>query len=128
MIRFPLLLDQGVPVDAVGMFRKLGYRATHLSELGMKSHSDAEIIKVAVERHSAILTLDADFHALIAVQRLARPSVIRLRVAGCRAEAFVEILEPVLERFDSEILNGALISVRGTRVTCRLLPVTRAIF
>ncbi len=78
-------LDQGVPVDAADMFRKLGYRATHLSELGMKSHSDAEIIDV-------------------------------------------KILEPVLERFDSEILAGALISVRGTRVTCRLLPVTRAIF
>ncbi len=128
MIRFPLLLDQGVPVDAANLLRERGYRATHVSEIGMTTHSDAEIIEAAAQMHSAILTLDADFHALIAVQRLARPSVVRLRMEGCRAEAFVSVVAPVLVRYEQELLSGAFVSIRGSRVTCHLLPITRAIF
>ena len=94
----------------------------------MKSHSDEAIMGLASQLHAVVVTLDADFHPLIAVQRLTRPSVIRLRMEGCRAEAFVNVVEPVLTRFKVEILNGALISIRGTRVTCHLLPITRATF
>jgi predicted nuclease of predicted toxin-antitoxin system len=70
-----------------------------------------------------VITLDADFHALVAVRGLSSPSVVRLRLEGCRAEAVVEILQPVLDRYRADLENGTLISVKEHRVTCHRLPV-----
>ena len=98
-----LLLDQGIPADAAATFRQLGYECRHVS----------------------VIALDADFHAPIAVGGLETPSVVRLRREGCRAEAAVGILGPVLERYRVDLENGALISVKEHRVTCHKLPVGR---
>ncbi len=120
-----LLLDQGIPVDAAGMFRQLGYHCRHVSELGMQAAEDEEILDLAGIQSSVIITLDADFHSLVAVRGLTTPSVIRLRREGCRAEAAVEILVPVLEKYASELATGALISIKEHRITCHMLPVGR---
>jgi len=118
-----LVLDQGMPVDAVFLFRELGYECLHVSDLGMQKAEDEEILSLARDRRYVLLTLDADFHALVAVRGLSLPSVVRLRREGCRAEVVVRILGPVLERYRVELGKGALISVKERRATCHLLPV-----
>jgi predicted nuclease of predicted toxin-antitoxin system len=118
-----LILDQGVPADAAHLFRQLGYECWHVSELAMQRAADEEILAMAHERGCAVITLDADFHALVAVRGLAGPSVVRLRREGCRAETLVNILHPVLSRYRLDLNNGALISVKERRVTCHRLPV-----
>jgi len=120
-----LLLDQGIPADAAPMFRQLGYEGRHVSELGLQKAEDEEILTPAREQGSVVITLDADFHALIAVRGLSAPSVVRLRREGCRAETAVGILDPVLEHYRVDLEKGALISVKEHRVTCHRLPVGR---
>jgi predicted nuclease of predicted toxin-antitoxin system len=105
------------------MFRELGYPCWHVSELGMQKAEDEGILTFAHEQGRVVITLGADFHALVAVRGLLGPSVIRLRREGCRAETFVTLLEGVLRRHHSELVDGALISVKEHQMTCHLLPV-----
>lgn len=120
-----LLLDQGMPADASLIFRQMGYECRHVSEFGMQKAEDEEILSFARDHRYVVITLDADFHALVAVRGLITPSVVRLRREGCRAETAVEILVPVLERYGVDLQVGALISVKEHRVNCHRLPVGR---
>jgi predicted nuclease of predicted toxin-antitoxin system len=90
-VSLKLLLDQGLPADAVSLLRELGYECWHVSEFGMQRAADEDILSFARERGCVVVTLDADFHALVAVRGLLGPSVIRIRREGCRAQADVHL-------------------------------------
>jgi predicted nuclease of predicted toxin-antitoxin system len=52
----------------------------------MATAPDALILDEAQRRQAAVITLDADFHALLAASRAAGPSVIRIRIEGLKGE------------------------------------------
>ncbi|MCX6599699.1 MAG: DUF5615 family PIN-like protein [Acidobacteria bacterium] len=118
-----LLLDQGIPADSVALLRRIGYGCDHVAPLGLAAASDEEILALAAATDSVVITLDADFHALIAVRGLRRPSVIRIRREGCKAELVAAIVESVVDRFAGELSRGCLVSVNERRATCHLLPI-----
>ena len=89
----------------------------------MQISSDEEILQKAMELDCVVITLDADFHALVAVSGLQRPSVIRLRREGCKAETVVDLAARVIERFSAQLAGGCLISVKENRVSCHTLPI-----
>ena len=120
-----LLLDQGIPADSTQLFRTLGYECWHVGELGFHRAEDEEILSLAAERGAVVITLDADFHALVAVRGLRRPSVVRLRREGCRAEVVVRIVSEVLVRYRHQLEEGCLISIREHRASVHRLPVGR---
>lgn len=122
-VRLKLLLDQGLPADATTMFSSLGYECAHVSQRGMFNATDEAIAKLAADEGLVVITLDADFHALVAVRKLCFPSIIRLRREGCRAEDVVRILQPVLFRYESQLRQGCLISVKEKQTTIRILPI-----
>lgn len=93
----------------------------------MQRAEEEDIIAFARDRGYVVITLDADFHSIIAVRGLSAPSVIRLRREGCRAEAAVAILARVLERYCEDLAAGVLISIKERRVTRHLLPVGRGL-
>jgi len=118
-----LLLDQGLPADSAPLLRDLGYDRLHVSELRMQQASDEAILAFATAEGRSIITLDADFHAFVAVARASRPSVIRLRRERCNAQTVVSILRDILSRFETQIEAGCLISIKHRRVTLHRLPV-----
>jgi predicted nuclease of predicted toxin-antitoxin system len=91
----------------------------------MQKAEDEDILVLASQRAAVVITLDADFHALVAVRGLRGPSVVRLRREGCRSEAVVEILKSVLVRYRSQLEEGCFISVKENRATFHRLPVGR---
>src|SRR4051812_15263009 len=111
-----------MPAGAAALFLALGCECVHSSDLNMQRAADEEILRLSDARQSVIITLDSDFHTIIAVNSLTTPSVVRLRREGCRAEALVEILHPVLVSHSAEILAGTVISVQDRRVACHRLP------
>jgi hypothetical protein len=58
----------------------------------MSRAADQEIIAWAVGENATVVTLDADFHTILAVSGATAPSVIRLRMQGLSAPAVVEIV------------------------------------
>jgi len=73
------------------------------------------------------VTLDADFHALLAVQGSASPSVIRIRREGLSAEALSDLLVHLLGYHDAVLRSGVALSVRAHLVGIRKLPLTDAL-
>jgi predicted nuclease of predicted toxin-antitoxin system len=119
-----LLLDQGVPRSAAAILRRAGFDAVHTGEAALAGAEDLEIIRQATLEGRIVVTLDADFHTILALARAHEPSVIRVRIEGLRAEEFCSVLENVLERCAVELEDGALISVSRFRIRIRLLPVS----
>ena len=118
-----LLLDQGLPRSAAGRLRAGGHDAVHAGECGMASASDEAILAAAREHGRAVVTLDADFHAILALGGSAGPSVIRIRVEGLRAEPLAELVQTVVTRCGEDLAAGAVVSVTADRIRVRRLPV-----
>jgi predicted nuclease of predicted toxin-antitoxin system len=120
-----LLLDQGLPRSTVRQLADMGIVAEHVGDLGMARAADALILDEARQRQAAVVTLDADFHALLAASRAARPSVVRLRIEGLKGEQLASLLVQVLDVAGAEIEAGAVVSVTARRIRVRLLPIGR---
>jgi predicted nuclease of predicted toxin-antitoxin system len=118
-----LLLDQGTPRSAAALLRQAGLDVAHTAEIGLAAASDAEILVHAVQAGAVVVTLDADFHTLLALSSAAQPSVIRIRVEGLRAGEFSELLQRVIASCEADIIAGAVISVREHEVRVRRLPI-----
>jgi len=118
-----LVLDQGVPRDAAPLLRERGHDCTHVGELGMARASDQEILAWSREQKAIIVTLDADFHAILAVSGASGPSVIRMRRQGLNARPVVEIVDNVLSNFEFDTARGSLVTVKMNKTTCHKLPI-----
>jgi predicted nuclease of predicted toxin-antitoxin system len=121
LIRF--LLDQGVPRDAAGLLRNGGYECSHVGDIGMSLASDPEILQRAFDDHAVLITLDADFHMILAVTSAISPSVIRLRMEGLDSAAVAKIIQGVVNHFQNELTQGSMITVKGNKTTCHMLPI-----
>ena len=117
-----LLLDQGLPLTTASLLRAGGFGAVHTSELGMAAAEDEEILKRAAEEGRIVFTLDADFHALLALSGNERPSAVRIRIQGLRADDLSGIIQHLLRLHGEDLRAGAVISVTETRVRLRKLP------
>lgn len=118
-----LLLDQGTPRSAASLLRQAGIDAVHTGECGLATATDAEIVQWAREQNRVVVTLDADFHALLALSEASKPSVIRFRIEGLRAAEFSEMLQSVIQQCSEDIASGAMLSVTETQIRIRHLPV-----
>jgi predicted nuclease of predicted toxin-antitoxin system len=89
----------------------------------MSMAADEEILRFALGKNGVVVTLDADFHAILAVSGAAGPSVIRIRIQGLRATEIVHCLRLVSIRFDSELRAGSMVTVKAQKTTCHMLPI-----
>ena len=117
-----LLLDQGLPRSAAALLRNAGVDTVHTGEIGYAAAEDVAIIEWARQEKRVIVTLDADFHALLALSGAASPSVIRIRIERLRAEALMELIQRVLSDWSSELAEGAALTVQPDRIRFRRLP------
>jgi len=120
-----LPLDQGLPRSAANVLRERGIDAIHVAELGLSAAPDTVILERGREIDRAVVTLDADFHLLLALSRATSPSVIRLRVEGLRAVPLADLLESVLKKCGDDLASGAAVTVQLRRLRVRRLPLIR---
>jgi predicted nuclease of predicted toxin-antitoxin system len=118
-----LVLDQGVPRDAAARLRGLGHECIHVGEIGMGKSADDEILAWSLGKNAIVVTLDADFHTILAVSGASGPSVVRLRIQGLGAPEVVELVLKVLAGFGSDLMRGSLVTVKAHKITCHRLPV-----
>ena len=120
-----MLLDQGLPRTTANLLRERGWDVQHVSERGMSRAEDSAIIALARQEQRMVVTLDADFHALLAVSGATGPSVLRIRMEGLKADQVVSLVERVLALASEELNQGAMITVTDGKVRIKLLPVTK---
>ena len=95
----------------------------HAGEIGMGKSSDDEILAWSLGKNAIVVTLDADFHTMLAVSRANGPSVIRLRMQGLGAWQVVELVQSVFAGFGDDLKRGSLVTVKAHKVTCHRLPI-----
>lgn len=119
-----ILLDQGLPRSAAALLRDVGFDAIHVGDIGMAAASDIDILQFAKDKNRVVATLDADFHALLALSGASWPSVIRIRIEGLRGEALADILQQTIARCKEDLEFGAVVTVQERRTRLRRLPLT----
>jgi len=117
-----LLLDQGLPRSAAALLCATGIDTIHVADIGFSQAEDVEIIQRAKEENYVVVTLDADFHALLALDEANSPSVIRIRIERLRAKALTDLLLTVIAECRDDIEKGSAITVEVNRIRVRLLP------
>ena len=120
-----LFLDQGLPRSTVSHLLKHGIPSVHAGDIGLGNASDASILERSRKEGWIVATLDADFHALLALSGAAVPSVIRVRIEGLRAESIAKLLSSVLEVCAQDLNQGAVVSVTESGIRVRQLPLLR---
>jgi predicted nuclease of predicted toxin-antitoxin system len=117
-----LLLDQGLPRSTAFLLRAAGIEAIHVGERALATAPDSAILEVARQEERIVVTLDADFHALLVLSGSASPSVIRIRIEGLRTEPLAALLVDVLKLCKDDLSRGAMVSVTEHGVRVRRLP------
>lgn len=118
-----LLLDQGLPRTAAHLLHALGWDVIHVGEIGMASALDHEIIDLARREARIVVTLDADFHAIIVTTGVSSPSVVRLRVQGLAGADTATLIKTVIEMCRADLEKGAIVSADSKRVKIRRIPI-----
>lgn len=117
-----LLLDQGLPRSAAALMRSQGVDTVHVGEIGMATAADADILTLGRQEQRVVVTLDADFHSLLALSAAVSPSVIRIRIEGLRGDGLAALLQKVFEEFGEDLELGAVVTVQMARMRVRRLP------
>src|SRR5262245_13951561 len=118
-----LLLDQGLPRSAVTWLSQAGIDAIHVSDIGESSAEDNALLQLGRETERVVVTLDADFHTLLAMSGATSPSVIRIRIEGLRGEQLAKLIQKVLTQCATELAQGAAITVQVNRIRIHHLPI-----
>jgi predicted nuclease of predicted toxin-antitoxin system len=117
-----LLLDQGLPRTTAEALGRVGLDAVHAGAIGLAKASDEDILERARRERETVVTLDADFHALLALSNAAAPAVIRIRIEGLREPEIAAIISRVVAVCEADLLAGAMVTVDSHRIRVRRLP------
>lgn len=119
-----LLLDQGLPRSSVTQLAQLGIASSHVGDLGLAAASDIAILAYALQHDLVVVTLDADFHTILATSSASKPSVIRIRIEGLDGAKLATLLAQVLNVAAADIATGAMVSVAAPYlIRVRCLPI-----
>lgn len=116
------LLDQGLPSSTVQHLQAIGLEAEHVSELGLARATDEAILAEGIIRGAVVVTLDADFHALLSRTYAVSPTVIRIRIQGLKGEDVARVIAQVVQLVERDMQLGAAVTVTDRRLALRRLP------
>lgn len=120
-----LLLDEGLPLRAAARLRDAGLESNHAIEMGLNGRVDEIILAKAAELGAVVVTLDSDFHTILASWKALRPSVIRIRIEGLKDEAAASLILQVVSQVGQALEMGAAVTVTPWQIRIRRLPLKR---
>ena len=103
---------------------KAGWDVLHVYDIDLSRASDRQILEHARENGRIVVTLDADFHALLAVENASGPSVIRIRKEGLTGTKLAELLLRLWPMVEQSVRQGAMVTVTDKNVRVRRLPIS----
>jgi len=117
-----LLLDQGTSAGAAEILRAEGIDTLHTREVGLSRAEDADILEWCRRENRTIITLDADFHALLALSGAREPSVVRIRIEGLRDRALADLIRRVIDSVGAALMRGSAVTVKPSSIRLHALP------
>ena len=117
-----LLVDMNLSPRWVQVLADAGIKALHWSTLGANNAPDSEIMAYASGNDYVVLTHDLDFGAILAATHGKKPSVVQIRAEDVSPEVIGKRVIIALRQMDSELEEGALLTVDPIRTRLRVLP------
>jgi predicted nuclease of predicted toxin-antitoxin system len=118
-----ILIDMNLSPDWVQVFEKYGIESVHWSTIGDPRAIDRVIMNWASTNSYIVFTNDLDFGTLLAATQAESPSVIQVRTQDLLPASIENLVIEALNRFESELESGALITIDLTRSRVRILPI-----
>lgn len=106
----------------VTLLANAGIESVHWSTLGAKKASDSEIMQFARTNDYVVITHDLDFSAILAATHGEKPSVVQIRAEDVSPDAIGNQIIAALLQMESELAEGALLTVDPNRTRLRVLP------
>ncbi len=110
------LLDQMFDRAVLAKLRELGYEVLAVSEIGMSTADDSEIVLWAIAHNMTIITLDDHFGDWSILPLVAHSGVLRLKVNPTTTTNTLALLIPFLTRYNKRDFKNHLIIVRQTSI------------
>lgn len=117
-----ILLDQGLPRSACFTLRDEGWDVLHTGDIGLSRSTDAQILEYARSEDRIIITLDSDFHTLLALTNASSPSVIRIRLEGLKGTDLAFLIKRIWPRIEPQLIKGAMLTVTHSGIRVRSIP------
>ncbi len=120
MIR--ILLDQDLPRTAAKILRNKGWNVLHTGDIGLSRATDRQILEYARNEKRVVITLDSDFHSILAVENAESPSVIRVRREGLKGPELAEIIDKIWSEIQDPLAKGAMVTITENAIRIRSIP------
>lgn len=78
---------------------------------------------LAAAEERIVVTLDADFSALLSLSDAVQPSVVHLRIEGLASVEAAGTISMVVSGFEDDLVAGCIVSVTLGGIRVRRLPV-----
>lgn len=111
-----ILLDQMFDRGVLARLRELGYDVLAVSEIGMSTADDSEIVQWAIAHDRTVITLDEHFGDWSILPLSAHSGVIRLKVNPTTTTNTLNLLVPFLAANAERDFKNHLVIVRQSGV------------
>ena len=117
-----ILLDQGLPRSAASVLRDEGWDVLHTGDIGLSRSTDRQILEYAQRNERVIITLDSDFHTILALTNASAPSVIRIRLEGLRGHGLAHLIKKIWPKIEPQVKKGAMVTVTASGIRVKNIP------
>ena len=114
------LLDNALPPKLARLLAVAGHDAKHVRDYQMQDASDLEILTLARNLDSILISVDSDFATLLAIQSAPLPSFILFREPDLLlGEDFANRLMATLPLLQADLASGAVVVCRRGQIRIR---------
>lgn len=120
------VVDNALSPRLADLLRSAGHDAVHVLSRGMETASDLAIIELAASEDRIVITFNADFSRILALESRAKPSLLVLR--GDLPRRAGPLARLVLDRLSTRAValdQGAIVLISPRRTRVRELPVSK---
>lgn len=120
-----ILLDQGLPRSSVKILNNKGWDVIHTGDVGLSRATDRQLLEYARKENRIIVTLDSDFHSILAIENASSPSVIRVRRERLKGPEFSKLLINIFPKIQDALIDGAMVTVTENSIRIRRIPLLK---
>jgi predicted nuclease of predicted toxin-antitoxin system len=117
-----IVVDMNLSAEWVPVLTAEGWSAVHWTSIGDPRADDSTIMAWARANSHAVFTHDLDFTTVLALTHATGPSVIQIRGQNVLPDAIGESVVSAIRQYESDLTNGALVTVDIARSRARVLP------
>jgi predicted nuclease of predicted toxin-antitoxin system len=120
-----VLIDMNLSPDWTAVLEAENIEAVHWSSVGKITAPDEEIMQYAREKGFIVFTHDLDFGSMLALTQASNPSVLQVRAQDILPKSIGKIVIKILQKYETELEQGALIVFDKAKERVRILPLEK---